>query len=257
MPDVTSEMMYFCAPTPHGDLHLALPARHGLDAVGAALALNDAQPLLVALEQWLALSLDPAPQARPAAPAAGLLWCSAADNAHLGMPWQLLAQAPPSGMPVLHGPELDLQVVVARWPTLPPMPPMPPMSSPPLPAQGLLLLPASFAENWCVTLVQPELGFEMDAHWAGPGHEPTLAGAPRAAVLDAATVRLVQTLRWPLAAVLGWSQAPETALSDVAQAWHQHTETLAAHAAFSGHIVPALGGAGLLVGRLWAAEASG
>ncbi len=230
--------MHFCAQTPHGALHLQLPAHHGNDAVGAALALADAQPLLLALEQWLALSLDPAPVPEPAEPPPGLLWCSAADNAHLGWPWQLLAQAPPSGMPFMHGPELALHVVVARWPKLPALPPAH--------AGGLLLLPASFADGWRVTLVQPELGFELDAQWAGPGHAPTLAGAPRAAEASAATVRLRQSLHWPLAAVMGWCQAPDTALSDQAQVWHKAAAG-GAQATLSGCIVPALGGAGLLV----------
>jgi hypothetical protein len=233
-----SALMHFCAQTPHGTLHLQLPARHGGDAVGAALALADAQPLLGALEQWLALTLDPAPGLEPADPPPGLLWCSTVDNVHLGLPWQLLAQAPPSGMPVLHGPELALQVVVARWPQLPPLPQAA--------GGGLLLLPASFADGWRVTLVQPELGFEIDALWAGPGHAPTLAGAPHAALGSAATVRLVQSLQWPMAAVLGWCQAPDTALSDQAQFWQQAAAGVA-QARVSGCIVPALGGAGLLV----------
>jgi hypothetical protein len=242
IPTEQALLMHFCAQTPHGDLHLQLPARHGDDAVGAALALADAQPLLLALEQWLALTLDPAPVADNAQPPPGLVWCSAADNAHLGWPWQLLAQAPPSGMPVLHGPELVLQVVVARWAQLPALPCLPSAPS----SGGLLLLPASLAEAWRVTLVQPELGFEMDAFWAGPGHAPTLAGAPRAAEPEAATLRLVQTLRWPLAAVLGWCEAPQTALADAAQAWHPPSAAGDQRAAFSGRIVPALGGAGLL-----------
>jgi hypothetical protein len=262
-------LMHFCAPTPHGELHMQLPAHHGEDAVGAALALDDAQALLLALEQWLALSLDPAPAAGRAEPPPGLLWCSAADNAHLGLPWQLLAQAPPSGMPVLQGPELALHVVVARWSTLALLQqPQPHANSNVIAsaaaaaaagaganananatanshAAGLLLLPASFAEAWRVTLVQPELGFEVDAQWPGPGHAPTLAGAPRAAEASAASVRLLQTLHWPLAAVMGWCQAPDIALSDQAQLWHHQAG--GAQAVSSGCIVPALGGAGLLV----------
>jgi hypothetical protein len=240
-------LMHFCAQTPHGELHLQLPARHGQDALGAALALNDADALLLALEQWLALSLDPAPVPGPGEPPKGLLWCSAAGNAHLGLPWQLLAQAPPSGMPVLQGPELALQVVVARWPQPQPLPQQLPH------AAGLLLLPDSFADAWRVTLVQPELGFEVDAQWPGPGHAPTLAGAPRVAAASAASVRLLQTLHWPLAAVMGWCQAPDTALSDQAQLW-QHTAR-GAQTAFAGCIVPALGGAGLLVAAAVAAAA--
>ena len=239
-----AELMHFSAHTPQGALHLELPARHGSDAVGAALALADAEPLLVALETWLALSLDPVPQPSPATPPAGLVWCSTADNAHLGLPWPLLAQAPPSGMPVLHGPELELRVEVAHWPALP--------APPDAATGGLLLLPASFGGSWQVTLVQDELGFEIDAHWAGPGHTPTLAGAPRAAEAGAAAVRLVQTVRWPLPAVLGWSQTPETPLSDAAQAWAAG----AAQASCSGRIVPALGGAGLWVPAAPVAPAS-
>ena len=244
-----AELMHFCAPTPHGTLHLKLPARHGSDAVGAALTLTEAEPLLLALEQWLALALDPTPLSSPATPPPGLLWCSAPGDAHLGLPWQLLAQAPPSGMPALHGPDLQLQVDVARWPLLP----TPPASSALSTTAALLLLPASFDGSWRVTLVQAEFGFEVDAHWAGPGHAPTLAGAPRAvgggagagagAETRVAAVRLLHTLCWPMSAVLGWSQPPDTPLSDRAQAWPAG----ATRAAFSGRIVPALGGAGLLV----------
>ena len=236
----------FTAATPQGTLHLLLPARHGADAVGAALALADAEPLLAALEVWLAISLDPVPQ--PGAgdgngsgsdnEAAGLVWCSAPGNVRLGMPWPLLAQASPwdtSGLPVLHSPVLELQVVLARWPVLPP--------APDASTGGLLLLPASFDGSWRVSLVQAELGFEIDAHWPGPGHPPTLAGAPRRAVAQAASVRLVQTLHWPLQALLGWVQPPDAPLADPAQAFG----ATAAPAACSGRIVPALGGFGLLV----------
>jgi hypothetical protein len=229
--------MHFTAQTPHGPLHLELPAAHGADAVGAALALADAQPLLAALESWLGLDLDPRPQGRADAPVAppppGLLWCSAADNAHLGMPWPLLAQAPPSGMPALQGPELALVVDAARWTRLPPRPA----------GSGLLLLPAAFEAQWRVTLVQPDLGFEVDALWAGPGSAPVLAGAPRAAAETVAAVRLVQTLHWSMAAVLGWCQAPDTPLAEAARGW----DAAATTPAFSGRIVPTLGGAGLLV----------
>jgi hypothetical protein len=225
--------MHFIADTPHGSLHLELPAAHGADAIGAALALADAEPLLAALENWLGLDLDPRPQIPAAAPPAGLLWCSAANNAHLGMPWPLLAQAPPSGMPALQGPELALTVHVARWAQLPTRPP----------GGGLLLLPAAFEEHWRITLVQPDLGFEIDALWAGPGSPATLAGAPRAAAAAAATVRLMQTLHWPLPAVMGWCQTPDTPLTEGAQGWPAGAAT----PAFSGRIVPTLGGAGLLV----------
>jgi hypothetical protein len=248
-----NELMHFCAQTPHGDLHLELPAPHGSDAVGAALALGDVHALLTALEQWLALTLDPAPWSQASADATdaapGLIWCSTADNAHLGMPWQLLAQAPPSGMPALFGPELALRVVVARWPQVQHLPPPATATG-----GGLLLLPASFEESWCVSLMQPELGFEVDAHWAGPGHAPTVAGAPRAISHDVTTVQLLHSLQWPLAAVLGWCQAPEAPLGDAAQALVHGTDGAdpaaqqrKAAVAISGCIVPALGGAGLLV----------
>jgi hypothetical protein len=256
-----NELLHFCAHTPHGAMHLELPARHGSDAVGAALALGDAHTLLTALEQWLALTLDPAPRSPACAdatePAPGLIWCSTADNAHLGMPWQLLAQAPPSGMPALFGPELALRVVVARWPQVQHLPPPATAAG-----GGLLLLPASFAESWCVSLVQPELGFEVDAHWAGPGHAPTVAGAPRALSHNIShdinhgvtTVQLLHSLQWPLAAVLGWCQAPETTLGDAAQVLVHDADGVdpaaqqrKAAVAISGRIVPALGGAGLLV----------
>ena len=238
--------MHFTADTPHGTLHLELPARHGADAVGAALALSDAQALLAALENWLGLDLDPRPQhpldAAAAAPPPGLLWCSAAHHTRLGLPWPLLAQAPPSGMPELQGPELALLVDVARWPTLPPR----------AAGGGLLLLPAAFAEQWRVTLVQPELGFEIDAWWSGPGSPLTLAGAPRVAAAPTASVRLEQTLHWPMPAVLGWRQPPDTALAGGARGWQAHAD----RPAFSGCIVPALGGAGLLVQPVPVSEAA-
>jgi hypothetical protein len=240
--------LHFCAPTPQGSLHLALPARHGSDAVGAALALADAEPLLAELEQWLALPLDPCwmhAEAAPAAPApapTGLLWCGSADEARLGLPWALLAQAAPPGIAALADVQLELQVEVARWPHLPPapaVPPVPPGSS----AGALLLLPASHQSSWRVTLVQRALGMEVDAHWPGPGHAPSAAGAPRVAAPAEACVRLDQVLRWPVRAVFGWSPAPATPLDDGAQAW----QAGAGQAAFSGRIVPALGGAGLWV----------
>jgi hypothetical protein len=217
-------------------VRLELAAAHGGDAVGAALALFDVEPLLAGLEQWLGMTLDLAPVSELVAPEPGLVWCSTLQGARLGLPWLLLAQAPPTGMPELHCPELELQVEVERWTELPAQPPS-------IAQGGLMLLPASFEEPWRVTLTQSALGFEVDAHWAGPGHAPTLAGALRPVSTGAACVRLVQTLRWPLAAALGWSCAPEQPLADAARAW----PALARQPSFSGRIVPALRGAALLV----------
>ena len=230
--------LHFSAPTAHGSVRLELPSRHGDDAVAAALALADAEPLLQALESWLGTALDPTPHLEGPVPVgAGLVWCSAAGDARVGLPWPWLAQATPCGVAGLHLPALTLRVDVARWATLPPRPPSAASST------GLLLLPAAFDGAWRVTLVEPALGFEVDALWAGPGTAPRLAGAPRAAAPPAAAVRLLQTLQWPLAALMGWRQPPDTPLGDAAQAGSPG----AACAAFGGRIVPALGGFALLV----------
>lgn len=163
----------FEAVAPGGALRLVLPdAAPCADAVGAALLLARAEPLVAQLERWLGAVLDPAPsrQADLHLPAGLLAMVSDEALAPVGtevhVPLALMLRAP--AMPAAMRSEsllwqaMAFELELARY------------AQSPVPRDGaerggVLLLPGSFEPHWAVRLVNRAMGLAIDARWAGPG----------------------------------------------------------------------------------------
>lgn len=179
------DWLSFEAQTPLGRLQLALPARNACnDAVGAALALARAEPLLIALERWLDVDIDPTPS-EAVQRGTNDLDASVCDSAlapvgtQLRLPLDLIREARdwPAALDGVEWNDLVFELELARF------------AKTPLPrdawnAGGVLLLPSSFDSPWKVRLVERRLGIEMPAVWAGPGSPLQIAGAAVAIVED-------------------------------------------------------------------------
>ncbi len=223
--------LLFQARTPGGALWLAFAQEAG-DAVAAALALAEQEPLLAALEAWLGTPLDPVPAAHPEP--TQRLWWAQAGAVQLGLPWPLLAaqtQAPPLA---LRWPAIELEASVAG------------LEDPGLPEGeaspgGVLLLPPAFEPSWRVLLHAPAQGLVAEAEWRGPGTELLLCAAPEPAAPPSTPwrVSLVDTGHRTLPELLGWAAA--SPWQPGALAW-LHGPEERRHA---GRVAPALGGFGL------------
>lgn len=164
----------FEAVAPGGALRLVLPATGPCtDAVGMALLLARAEPLVAELERWLGVALDPAPVPPVDLHLPTGLLAMVGDEAlapvgtELHLPLALMLRAP--GMPAsMRGESLVWQAMafeleLARY------------AQSPVPREGaerggVLLLPGSFEPHWAVRLVSRAMGLVIDARWAGPGH---------------------------------------------------------------------------------------
>ncbi|HUG22610.1 hypothetical protein [Piscinibacter sp.] len=243
----------FEAPLADGALGLHVPVAddHRADAVAAAQALSRCEPLLAALETWLAVALDPVPllAADDRPPSTGRLTASvtrgtlAPAGTRLFVPLELALRrgALPNVLQsdALVWASLSVEVELARY------------AEPPLPRSGLatggmLLLPRSFEPPWRVQLCNREHRTEWAAHWRGPGHpfEPTGAAdrlqehPPGAWRVVLAAPLLLDPAPW-----LAGAAMPPGQLPDDAAAWllAPARGVPIAH----GSVVPALQGAGL------------
>jgi hypothetical protein len=203
----------FQTPTAHGPLQLSLPAPDQPEvrpagAVRAALQLALCEPVIRALEDWLALPLDPVPVAAdlPLAPGVAVLAPSGLTGlpgVRLHLPWGLVLQAapPPEVLLTCAWPALGCEVELARYPS-------PPGSREALQA-GHLLLPGSFEARWQVALVDPGQGLQLEATFAAPsgliqGFEGARRWSPAAAGAPVWRVVLSQRVAVPLPQALGW-----------------------------------------------------
>lgn len=148
------------APTADGPLRLALETVSGQPpgcAAEAALRLALAEPLLAALEDWLAMAAPPMPApewtwcAGPAGPsdsAAVARWAGVGVGARLALPWALLRRlpAPPAALAA----RLQWTPVAAEWvlATLA----LSEAEREALEPGGALLLVPSFEPDWCARL---------------------------------------------------------------------------------------------------------
>lgn len=201
----------------------------GADALACASALAAHEALIVALEQWLAQPLDPAPD-DVAGMAGTLCWAEFAGG-RLGLPWSLLLQAGPPPSP-LQWPEQTFDVELAGF------------ERAPLPADadaGVLLLPPSFEPEWTVQLRARTGAASGTARWHGPElpPQPCDGFAQRAAAPW--RVMLERPWRAPLTALLGHAPAPQVALGAAAMLVGPDGPRC------GGRIVPALGGSALRV----------
>lgn len=242
--------MSFCfeAAWPAGTLRLRLPAHAAQegthegahDAVAAALALADHEPVLAALEVWLQQPLDPHP-AETSDDAAGFVWCDA-EGVRLGLPWTVLLASTGAPPPGWLWPELEFEVDVASFDTAP-VPPQDPQRA------EVLLLPPSFTAPWPVRLHEPALGLAAEAEWAGPGSELRLSAAPVAAApRPLGRVTLTERCRCTLPQLLGWAPVAAPWRPGPAAALHLADAAAAhpaEHAPIAGRIQPALAGFGL------------
>lgn len=138
----------FVATQPPGGLQLALPGTLPPTAVGQALRLAEAEPLVALLEAWFGIGFDLRPGTGvppPGAEAAQVLHDGLAPaGTWLWLPTQLPASAPPEPLRTgLRWPALRARVAVHR---------LDPALRPRLRAGGLLWLAESFAARWPVTL---------------------------------------------------------------------------------------------------------
>jgi hypothetical protein len=215
-------LLHWRAALPGGALRIALPAIDGDDAVGHALALAAAEPLLAALEAAFGHALDPHPAVPPPGEGEGdaadedsssLLWAPVHDAAaapplaRVGLPLALLAGHRAAAALPLAWPAPACDVIVADYAELPPR------------GAGatLLLLPPAFEPAWTVRLQCGALGVDARAAWRGPGTPlaqaritPREAAAPAAPA--AASVRLAEPTPVPLPLLLGWIEEGAAAL---------------------------------------------
>lgn len=164
----------FEAVVPGGALRLVLPSSAACsDAVGAALLLASAEPLVAELERWLGAPLDPAPAPQVDLHLPSGLLAMVSDDAlapvgtelHLPLPLMFRAPAMPAAMrgESLVWQSMAFELELARY------------AQSPVPRDGaesggVLLLPGSFEPHWAVRLVSRAIGLAIDARWAGPGH---------------------------------------------------------------------------------------
>jgi hypothetical protein len=196
---------------------LSLPTQHGpasgsAGAVGLALQLAPCEPLIRALEDWLALPLDPAPVAvdMPLAPGVAVeapSCLAGSPSVRLHLPWGLVLEAgPPPEVWVSSGwPALSCEVELARYPG-------PPGSREAL-QTGHLLLPGAFEARWQVALLDPGHGLQLAATFVAAagvlqGFECVRRWAPSAAEAPVWRVVLSQRVALPLAQALGWQGGP-------------------------------------------------
>jgi hypothetical protein len=164
--------------------------------------------LIRALEDWLAMPLDPAPVATDlpstlgvAVPApAGLV---GTPGVGLHLPWGLVLQAatPPEVLLACAWPALVCEVELARYPIAP--------GSREALRAGHLLLPGAFEARWQVALVDPVQGLQLEATYAAAtghlqGFEYARRWVPAAAGAPVWRVVLSQRVAVPLTQALGW-----------------------------------------------------
>jgi len=220
----------FEAQAREGVLQLVLPDERG-DAVAAALALAEHEPLVAVLEQWLQQPLDPQPV--PRADAGPGLWWTEAAPVQIGLAWPLLAAQARAPAWALRWPDFSFEATVARFDVAPR----------PADAQGgVLLLPPSFEGAWRVNLSAPLKGLLAEAEWRGPGHELLLVDPPEPGEAPDAgwRVLLADPLRRSLPELLGWIE-PAVPWCPGDGAWLLGPDG-SRHA---GRIAPALDGFGL------------
>jgi len=168
-----------------------------------AVMLAEAEAAIVAVEQWLGASWDPAPVLEPPSEALVLTLHDAAVaplGTQLCLPAAALAHgAPPADLllPAHRWPELDCHLVVDR---------VDPVALGGLSAGGLWWLPASFASTWAVRLVEAS-GGELQRHGVWWPQQPALQlmGPPEAVSSPKGwQLRLKTPVRLPLDRWLGW-----------------------------------------------------
>ena len=255
----------FAGAAPGGALTLQWPAAAdgAHDAVAAALALADCEPLLALLEAWLGLPIDPAPAADSGpGGAAGVIAAELDDAAlappgtRIGVPWALLARrpAPPDALRELRWAALHFEVELATF------------AQSPLPADfsrddgdgGALLLPPSFEPGWPLRLYEASHGLQWLASWNGTSAEAMPAVPPQPGLADPARWRVVldAPLRVEIAHALGWTAARHAPLPAVLPAPFAAACTARLLAPgrsepeARGGLVPMLRGAGLAWGPL-------
>lgn len=223
----------FEAGTGEGRLHLKLPGL-AADAVAAALALAEHEPVIAALEDWLGEPLDPKPLTA-GEDGATLTWLRCGEL-RLGLPWALLVRAQSAPALEIDWPALVFDIAVAEF-DAPPLPPH---------ARGGVLLLAEAAEAaWPVRLSAREWRdwpLHLQARWAGPGQALELDAAPVWGARAPAPwrVQLDQPLQRTLPELLGWTATKASPLPGPGA-------VLLAPAAAprAGTLAPALGGTGL------------
>lgn len=225
--------LVFEAQAREGRLRIVLPDE-SVDAVAAALALAEQEPLIAVLEQWLRQPLDPRPLRRDA-PAVADLWWAEAGPVQLGFEWSLLAAQTQPPAWTLRWPDFHFEATVAGFDESPR----------PVDAQaGVLLLPPAFESAWRVNLQAPQKGLIAEAEWRGPGHELLLVNPPEPgeATEPPWRVQLAEPLVRSLPELFGWIEAAhEWRPGDLA---HLLGPDDSRHA---GHIAPALNGFGLFL----------
>lgn len=221
------------------------------NAAEAVLLLHEVEPLLAALDTWLADSPLGEPDWRwceaspPEGPQALACWTPADERGFtvtLGLPWAALRRLPPpppalrmqwqaaDAVAVLAQPELSAQDLSALEPG------------------GALLLQAAFEPRWLgrVRAAAEPANVGVPVQWAAPGQFQPLPGAAGQAVpgspLPALEVRCCSRAPLPAEVLAGWAPlplAPEPAWQTEVSLWAMaRAEGQAERCLARGHLLP-------------------
>jgi hypothetical protein len=246
------------AQTPVGPLRISIPltdllgARESFDHLDIALAVEQCEPLLLELEHWCGVVLDPLPVQAAMPMSAGLsVTMSDRDLAppgtRLHLPWEALLRRPPD-QPLrilqLPWPRLLCEVELARYPHAPGT-----LGDMPLPQ--MLLLPESFEHPWQVKLTDARHQLGLEAHYTlcdgvlhdfGPPHR-----GPDVAPTLGWRVVMTHAVELPLEVALGWRKSQLSVGTEPVQAALLSPATR--QPVVQGMVVAALRGAALFVGH--------